>query len=88
MTTDSPPALWRTGTLTLSLDIVEAAYQAEGEHDPVVRVLAFAETGKAPQVPGPLLRAPLGTVVRSHGAEPLGLRGDVRRPSTIAPSEP
>jgi FtsP/CotA-like multicopper oxidase with cupredoxin domain len=52
------------GTLTLSLDVVEAAYQPEGEHDPVVRVLAFAESGKAPQVPGPLLRAPLGTTVR------------------------
>ena len=52
------------GTLTLSLDIVEAAYQPEGEHDPVVRILAFAETGKAPTVPGPLLRAPVGTTVR------------------------
>ena len=36
----------------------------EGEHDPVVRILAFAEPGKAPQVPGPLLRAPVGTTVR------------------------
>ncbi|MBA2626853.1 MAG: multicopper oxidase domain-containing protein, partial [Gemmatimonadales bacterium] len=52
------------GTLTLSLDIVEAAYQPEGEHDPVVRILAFAEAGKAPQVPAPLLRAPVGTTVR------------------------
>jgi FtsP/CotA-like multicopper oxidase with cupredoxin domain len=52
------------GTLTLSLDIVEAAYQPEGEHDPVVRALAFAESGKAPEVPGPLLRAPVGTTVR------------------------
>ena len=52
------------GTLTLALDVVEAAYQPEGEHDPVVRVLAFAEPGKAPVVPGPLLRAPVGTTVR------------------------
>src|SRR6185503_16178667 len=52
------------GTLTLSLDIVEAAYQPEGEHDPVVRVLAFAEAGQTPQIPGPLLRAPVGTLVR------------------------
>ena len=51
-------------TLTLSLDILEAAYQPEGEHDPVVRVLAFAESGNAPEVPGPLLRAPVGTTVR------------------------
>ncbi|HSE50859.1 MAG TPA: hypothetical protein VLB00_01630, partial [Gemmatimonadales bacterium] len=52
------------GTLTLALDIVEAALQAEGEHDPVVRALAFAEPGKAPEVPGPLLRAPVGTMVK------------------------
>src|SRR5829696_9120561 len=52
------------GTLTLSLDVVEAAYQPEGEHDPVVRILAFAEPGQKPQVPGPMLRAPLGTTVR------------------------
>ena len=51
-------------TLTLSLDIVEAAYQPEGAHDPVVRTLAFAERDKAPEVPGPLLRAPVGTTVR------------------------
>ena len=66
------------GTLTLSLDVVEAAYQPEGELDPVVRILAFAETGKAPSVPAPLLRAPVGTTVhltvhnRSDSALTLG----------------
>lgn len=59
-----PAGSLSSATLTLSLDIVEAGYQPEGEHDPVVRVLAFAEPGKAPQVPGPLLRAPVGTMVR------------------------
>ena len=59
------PAGIRTGhTLSLALDIVEAAFQAEGPQDPVVRILAFAEPGKAPVVPGPLLRAPVGTTVR------------------------
>ncbi|MDP9177383.1 MAG: multicopper oxidase domain-containing protein [Gemmatimonadota bacterium] len=51
-------------TLTLALDIVEAAWRAEGPRDPVVRILALAERGKAPQVPGPLLRAEVGTKVR------------------------
>ena len=50
-------------TLTLSLDIVEAAYQPEGATDPVVRILAFAERGKAPQVPAPMIRAEVGTTV-------------------------
>ena len=52
------------GTLTIALDVVEAAWQPEGSSDPVVRVLALAEPGKTPQVPGPLLRAPVGTTVR------------------------
>ncbi len=52
------------GVLTLSLDIVEAGFQAEGDHDPVVRALAFAEPGREPVVPGPLIRAPHGTTVR------------------------
>ena len=55
----------RTGdTLRLALDVVEAAWQAEGSGDPVVPILALAEPGQAPQVPGPLLRAPVGTTVR------------------------
>src|SRR6188508_563501 len=37
-------------TLTVALDIVEAGYQPEGEHDPVVRIFAFAEPGKGPVV--------------------------------------
>jgi hypothetical protein len=48
-----PAGVLSKGTLTLSLDVVEAAYQPEGDHDPVVRILAFAEPGKAPSVPGP-----------------------------------
>ena len=52
------------GTLTVALDVVEAAWQPEGSTDPVVRVLALAEPGRAPQVPGPLLRAPAGTTLR------------------------
>ena len=59
-----PAGTLANGTLTLALDVVEAAYQPEGPDDPVVRALAFAEPGKAASVPGPLLRAPLGTLVK------------------------
>jgi FtsP/CotA-like multicopper oxidase with cupredoxin domain len=52
------------GVLAVALDIVEAAWRAEGPEDPVVRILAFAERDKAPQVPGPMLRAEVGTKVR------------------------
>ena len=58
------PAGTRAGkTLTVALDVVEAGYQPEGEHDPVVRAFAFAEPGKTPSIPGPYLRAPVGTTV-------------------------
>ncbi len=60
----APAGRFEKGTLTLALDVVEAAWQPEGQNDPVVRVLAFAERGRVPAVPGPLLRAPAGTDVR------------------------
>ncbi|MEO6526325.1 MAG: multicopper oxidase domain-containing protein [Gemmatimonadaceae bacterium] len=60
----TPAGKLSRGTLTLALDVVESAYQPEGVNDPVVRILALAEPGKTPQVPGPLLRAPVGTTVR------------------------
>lgn len=50
--------------LTVGLEIVESAWRPEGETDPEVPVLAFAEVGKAPSVPGPLIRVPLGTTMR------------------------
>lgn len=60
----APAGRFENGTLRLALDIVEAAWQPEGQNDPVVPVLAFAERGRTPAVPGPLLRAPLGSNVR------------------------
>src|SRR5688500_8924708 len=48
-------------TLTVALDVVEAAVQAEGSDDPVVRILALTERGRTPQVPGPPRRVPVGT---------------------------
>lgn len=50
-------------TLTVALDVVEGRWHAEGATDPEVPILAFGEPGKTPVVPGPLLRAPLGTTV-------------------------
>ena len=78
-----------SGTPSLSLDIVEAGYQPEGEHDPVVRILAFAETGKAPSVPGPLLRA--GVVPRRprlSRVAPLRRRRRSTPPLTVSPTSP
>ena len=51
-------------TLTVAFDIVEAAWRPEGPDDPVVRILALAERGKTPQVPGPMIRGEAGTTVK------------------------
>src|SRR5688500_17096940 len=74
-----PAGTLRNGTLTVALDVVEAAWHPEGPEDPVVPILALAEQGKPPQVPGPLLRAPQGTTVhltlRNHSDSAIMLSG-------------
>ncbi len=54
----------RTGNvLTLALDVIESAWRPEGDTDPEVPILAFAERGQTPRVPGPMLRVRQGTEV-------------------------
>ena len=55
----------RDGTLTLRLDVREGDWRPDGDGAPGLVVRAFGEEGKAPQVPGPLLRIPRGTVVHA-----------------------
>jgi len=40
-----------------------AVWRPESETGPAIEVAAFAEAGKAPQIPGPLIRVPVGTLV-------------------------
>lgn len=49
------------GVLTLALEIRETTWYLLGDDQPGAPILAFAETGKVPQMPGPLVRVPLGT---------------------------
>jgi len=51
------------GTLRVELDVLESAWKPEGNADPEVPILAFAERGKTPLVPGPLQRVPQGTPI-------------------------
>ena len=58
------PAGTRSGTtLTLRLEAREARWFPDGDGQPGVVVRAFAEAGKPPQVPGPLIRVPQGTTI-------------------------
>ncbi|MGH7471805.1 MAG: multicopper oxidase domain-containing protein [Longimicrobiales bacterium] len=50
-------------TLDLQLDIRSAVLQPEGEQGPRLNVVTFGEAGRAPSVPGPLVRVAAGTTV-------------------------
>jgi len=77
----------KDGVLTLRLVAEEARWRPEGQSDadPTRTIQAFAEEGKAPQIPGPLVRVPEGTEIRMSvrnalpGA-PMRLYGAMTRP--------
>lgn len=54
----------RDGILTVSLEARQTTWWADGPHRPPIVVAAFAEAGKAPLIPGPLIRVAQGTEIR------------------------
>ena len=60
-----PAGVLREGVLTLNLRARVATWHPDGDDDPGVNVQAFAERGRAPEIPGPLIRVPAGTVVEA-----------------------
>jgi FtsP/CotA-like multicopper oxidase with cupredoxin domain len=58
-------------TLVLRLTVTPADYYILGDSNPAFRVLAFAEEGKPPTIPGPLIRVRSGTHVQVHLRNPL-----------------
>jgi FtsP/CotA-like multicopper oxidase with cupredoxin domain len=59
------------GVLRLQLEIVEGHWHLLGDDQPAGRVLAFAERGQAPSIPGPLIRVPVGTDLLVTVSNPL-----------------
>ena len=58
-----PAGTLRDGKLELKLDIVNARWFPEAETGPSVVMQAFAEAGRAPEIPGPMIRVPEGTEI-------------------------
>jgi FtsP/CotA-like multicopper oxidase with cupredoxin domain len=54
----------KDGTLTLHLELTSGDWYPEADDGPSMKIDAFAEAGKAPQIPGPLVRVPQGTEIR------------------------
>jgi FtsP/CotA-like multicopper oxidase with cupredoxin domain len=59
-----PAGSRRDGVLTISLDATLAMWHPDGDSLPGMPIEVFAETGKQPLAPGPLLRIPAGTELR------------------------
>jgi manganese oxidase len=82
----TPAGVLKDGVLTLHLVATTVRWQPEGQGptDPVRVVQAFAEEGKPPQIPGPLVRVTEGTEIRMtvRNALPATLRlfGATTRP--------
>ena len=75
----APAGTLRNGVLTLQLEARLADWHPEGDSAEGATVPAFAERGRAPRIPGPLIRVPAGTrvVVTVHNAlaQQLTIRG-------------
>src|SRR5687767_9201715 len=56
-----PAGTLRDGKLELKLGVVEARWFPEAEGGQSVMMQAFAEVGRAPEIPGPMIRVPEGT---------------------------
>src|SRR5687767_5807654 len=57
----TPAGTLRDGVLTLRMVAQPAVWRPEGPDGPELPVYAFTEEGKRPQIPGPLVRVPVGT---------------------------
>ena len=79
------------GELRVELEAVEAEWYPRGPGGPRILTPAFAEPGRAPQVPGPLIRTAAGTPVRVSVRNTLDraitVRGLLDR-ATMSPQRP
>ena len=67
-----PAGALNNGVLELTLDVVWADWRVENRDGPGLRVVAVAESGKAPMIPAPLIRVETGTSIR------VGIRNTLR----------
>ena len=81
----TPAGKLRNGVLTVRMVAQPALWRPEGPNGPDLPIYAFTEEGKRPQVPGPLIRVPVGTEIsvtlRNSLPETLRVYGLQARPS-------
>jgi FtsP/CotA-like multicopper oxidase with cupredoxin domain len=59
----TPAGQLRDDTLSIQLEVRMGTWRPEADSGTAIEVAAFAEAGKAPQVPGPLIRVKEGTTI-------------------------
>lgn len=67
----SPAGRMRGDTLALALEVRRATWRPEADSGPSLEVAAFGEAGREPEIPGPLIRVPTGTVITATVANRL-----------------
>ncbi|HEU5153807.1 MAG TPA: multicopper oxidase domain-containing protein, partial [Gemmatimonadales bacterium] len=58
-----PAGQLRGDTLSIELEVRMGTWRPEADSGPAIEVAAFAEAGKTPQIPGPLIRVKEGTTI-------------------------
>ena len=66
------------GVLTVALELRPSVWMPNGDSGIAIPIAAFAEVGKAPSIPGPLLRVASGTEIRASLRNRLAVRAVVR----------
>src|SRR5262249_37940320 len=61
----TPPGTLANGVLNVDLEIQQANWFPQTDSGPSMKVFAFGEKGKSPQIPGPMIRVPEGTKIRA-----------------------
>jgi FtsP/CotA-like multicopper oxidase with cupredoxin domain len=59
----TPAGRFRSDTLEIHLEVRMAVWRPEADSGPSIEVAAFGEEGRAPTIPGPLIRVRTGTIV-------------------------
>ncbi len=74
-----PAGLWTDGLLRVDLEAAMGTWHPEADDGVGLRVMAFRERGQPLHIPGPLIRAPVGTdvriTIRNFLGQPLVVHG-------------
>ena len=85
----TPAGTLSNGVLTVRLELRAVEWKPDADNAPGVQILAFAEEGRTPSVPGPLLRVKEGTEIRASirntQTGPLVVHGLYARPAAAGP---